>query len=113
MGLILEQGTKEQKQTKSRLELNTLMLNGAEDLYAKSQSIWKLFWANPDGLSCQDMFDSFGADALAMAQLLDSAKTLITKVNPTLWTLERPGTVTPVIGGDGKPTGYVTVTLSQ
>jgi len=112
MSLILEQGTVEAKQTKTRLELNKHMLNGANDLYAKAEIIWDLFYQNPDGLTCSQVFESFGADAWDMAQLLGLARTLIQKINPELWKLERLATVSPVIGQDGKPTGYVTVTMN-
>jgi len=47
-----------------------------------------------------------------MAKLLGQAKTMIDAIDPSLWRLERPGTVTPEVGEDGAPTGHVTVTLN-
>lgn len=113
MGLIQTELTAEQKKIKTRAELNLHLKNGADELYYRAVQVWKLFWENPDGLSCQGVFDSFGSpDALTMAQLLGQTKALLDKIDPDLWQLARPGAVTPVIGEDGKPTGAVTVTLN-
>lgn len=103
--------TLEQKQAKAREELNTLMVRGATDLYQTSTFIWEKFWANPD-LSAQEVFDSFGSDALAMAKMLSQVKGIIDKIDDTMWKLARPGTVTPIVV-NSIPNGYVKVTINE
>lgn len=116
MGLIKPDAkvelTLEQKQAKVREELNALMFRGAADLYQTSTFIWEKFWANPD-LSAQEVFDSFGADALAMAKMLGVVKgQIIDKVDDTMWKLKRLGTVEPVLV-NGQQNGHVKVTMNE
>lgn len=111
MGIIQKDLTLKDKQVKTRTHLNVHLTAGASQLYLRSQQVWVHFWNNPEGLSCQEVFDSFGTDAFAMAKLLGQCKALIDSIDPTLWKLERPGTVVPVME-NGIPTGHVIVTLN-
>lgn len=112
MSLIKEAKTKEDKQGKTRLLLNVHLEQGSKDLYYRATQVWALFWQNPDGLSCQDVFDSFAEDGLTMALMLTQAKSIIDKIEPGLWQLERLGTVVPVLVDD-IPNGHVVVTLNK
>lgn len=113
MALISNNLTEEQKLLKTKGELDALLMGGARSLYCYASQVFTQFWSNPQGLSCQQVFDIFGADALAMAHLLLSAKAMIDKIDPTMWKLDRPGVVTPILGEDGKPTGFVSVALND
>ena len=109
MALIQTELTDEQKIERTRAALDLHLSEGAKELYYRSQCIWKLFWAND--VSCQAVFDSFGADALSMAKMLAQAKAMIEAISPEIWTLQRPGVVTAVLV-DGQPNGHVTVVLN-
>jgi len=111
MALIQITLTEAEKLARTRAEIDVHLGQGAKDLYYRATQIWALFWANPQGLTCQQVFDSFGPQALDMAMMLNSSKLLIDKVDPTIWELTRPGTVTPVLV-NGVPNGSVTVTLN-
>ena len=111
MGLIKTDLTTEEKLARTRADLDKIMTAGSRELYFRAEQVWTLFWRNPQGLTCQEVFDSFGTHALSMAQLLLQAKALIEKIDPSIWQLERPGTVTPVLV-DGQPNGSVMVTLN-
>lgn len=104
--------TLEQKQAITGDEISKLMSGGARSLYCFAKQAFDLFWKNPHGLTCQQVFDSYGNQGVEMADLLSKAKVVIDTIDPTLWKLEKLGTVNPVLEKE-QPTGYVVVRLAD
>ncbi len=113
MGLIKEQITKDEKLQKTREDLDLNLKAAAASLYFQAQKIFNIVWNNEYGLTAQDVFDQYGPDGLDFAKLFASAQPLVAAIDPNMWKLVRPATVTPVLDSNNKPTGYVTIILNQ
>lgn len=106
MSLIKDTLSPEQK-TKAALDAH--LLGGANELYYRAQQVFNYVWANPQGLSAQQVFDIYADQALAFAMLFAKVETLVKLIDAEMWQLTRPGVIVPVLGEDGKPNGFVLV----
>lgn len=114
MGLIKTDLTLEEKQDKTRIEMEAHMLNSSREQYYRMQKSQSYILNNPYGLTPQEVADAFGNRAAALFQLRAKAKDIIDAVDSSIWQLEPfPGTITPVLDDDGHPTGLVTIEINE
>lgn len=112
MGIIDQVLTEEQKAIKTRGLINERLKGVSKALYFNACQVFDMVWNNADGLSAQQVFDSYGDEAVAFAQLFARVEPLVRLIDNDMWTLVRPGSIVPVLV-DGVPNGHVVVTLNE
>lgn len=101
MSLIQNELSKEQKSERTRAEIEKLLLTGCDELYLRSKFIFDLVWDNKHGLTPQEVFDSFGTEALSFAKLFGLTEKLVKMIDDR-WNLVRPLEIIPQDDGSIK-----------
>ncbi len=113
MAIIESEISVEEKQVKTRLDIQQHLIQGARDQNTRAIAGWGYLWRNPYGLTPQQAADSLGTKALAIVQLQLAAKAIVDAIDPAIWSVPAAqGTVTPVCV-DGHPTGAVIIVMSE
>jgi len=113
MSLIDGALTTVEKQNKTKILILNELQSGTVIIQSIGERIFDHVWNNADGLSAQEVFDSFGSNAATFATLFQQIVGLLNTIKPGVWTRTRPGTITANVGENGQPDGTVTVTLIQ